>query len=67
MTRTLKSLESHAKLEAQRAKQSHDFEYEVENRLNLRYNFSPSTSAVGLFLFAALFPSFIACFFFLFS
>lgn len=36
MARTLKSLESHAKLEAQRAKQAHDFEYEVENRLNMR-------------------------------
>jgi uncharacterized protein YktB (UPF0637 family) len=36
MSRTLKSLESHAKLEAQRAKQAHDFEFEVENRLNMR-------------------------------
>lgn len=36
MSRTLKSLEHQAKLEGDRAKQAHDFEYEVEHRLTLR-------------------------------
>ncbi len=36
MIRTLKNLEHQAKLEGERAKQAHDFEYEVENRLTAR-------------------------------
>lgn len=36
MARTLKSLENQAKLEGERARQAHDFEYEVEHRLTLR-------------------------------
>lgn len=36
MARTLKSLENQAKLEGERARQAHDFEYEVEHRLTNR-------------------------------
>lgn len=36
MIRTLKNLEHQAKLEGDRAKQAHDFEYEVESRLTAR-------------------------------
>lgn len=36
MARTLQSLENQAKLEGERARQAHDFEYEVEHRLTLR-------------------------------
>jgi hypothetical protein len=65
MTRTLKSLESHAKLEAQRAKQSHDFEYEVENRLNLRYSFHISSFLVVYLISCCLFrPFFVSLFIF---
>jgi hypothetical protein len=36
MARTLKSLENQAKLEGERARQAHDFEYDVEHRLTNR-------------------------------
>jgi hypothetical protein len=36
MIRTLKNLEYQAKLEGERARQAHDFEYEVESRLTAR-------------------------------